>query len=308
LDKTDQMREKILEYVASKVPGMKLKDADAVNEWYGRQTASYREKKKQEVSRGGTAAMGAPIAGYMKRGLNLEGTQYRYKYAESARAPRDSLDALLPVHLARCAAAAGAGNAQAERSQLHSTGEGLGFAGIGQFAASSYQSRRDANVGFNENRLRTYQVHDDLLSRANISEATRFFARAFLMTRITKQNMLSLADHNIVVPMNFLLARPHMQYDTRGIIKCAMGGRTGITPIGHSNFVIGHDVGVKLTKFHYTTHFRCVSSASNCYHCLYCSHRWYCTLRTSTFSPMCTARRLVEEQDAVSTIPTRMPS
>ncbi len=262
LDKTNQLRDKILEYVAGSVPGMKLKTAEDVHSWYSRQTDNYHQKK-QEESAAARAAGGstgsAAIAGYMQRGLNLQNSAYRYKYAESAQAPRDSIDAMLPVHMARCAAAAGAsGSADQQRSRLQPTGESLGFAGIGQFATDSYQSRRDANVGFNENRLRTFDVHDALLSRANISDTTRFFARAFLMTRITKQNMLSLADHNVVVPMNYLIARPHMQYATRGIIKCATGGKTGITPIGHSNFVIGHDVGVKMTKFHYTTHFRCV--------------------------------------------------
>ena len=261
LEKTNQIRDKILEYVSSKVPGLKHKDHDAVHDWYNRHTATYRQKKQEEVAAAGSRGGNASIAGYLPRGLNLEGTPYRYKYAESARAATDSIDAMLPVHVARCEAAAGSGAAASvQRSQLHPTGEGLGFAGIGQFAASSYQSRRDANAGFNENRLQTFIVHNEQLSRANVSDVTRFFARAFLMTRITKQNMMSLADHNVVVPMNFLLARPHMQYATRGIIKCAMNGKTGITPIGHSNFVIGHDVGVKLTKFHYTTHFRCVSN------------------------------------------------
>jgi len=70
--------------------------------------------------------------------------------------------------------------------------------------------------------------------------------------------MLTFANRNVMIPMNFLLLRPHMQFLTRGIIKCAMNGGTGLTFMGNSNLQMSWETGRKMALMHYTTHFRSV--------------------------------------------------
>jgi hypothetical protein len=61
-----------------------------------------------------------------------------------------------------------------------------------------------------------------------------------------------------MIPMNFLLFRPHIQLLTRGIVKCAKNGGTGLTFMGNSNLQMSWETGRKMALMHYTTHFRSV--------------------------------------------------
>lgn len=253
LEKASQIREKLISYVGENVSGLKLKSTDDVNAWHERSVNEYKKHSKP------SAPVGGKIAGYMKRGQDLTGTGYQYVFPESARAATDSIDALLPVHIAKCEAAAGNGAAaSAESSRMQSGGDGMGLAGIGQFYRDTFQERRDQNTGLNLNRFQTLRVHLDALDNASASEAVKFMARAWLMTSITRDNFLRLADYNVAVPANFLVVRPHMQYRTRGIIKCKQNGGTGNLFIGNSSFNVGWQTNTKVCQMHYTTHFRAV--------------------------------------------------
>ena len=254
LEKASQIREKLISYVGENVSGLKLKTTEDVNAWHQRSVNEY--KKAAPAS---TASVGGKVVGYMKRGQDLTGTGYQYLYPESVRTPTDSFDALLPVHIAKCRAAAGNGAAaSAESSRMQSGGDGMGLAGIGQFYRDTFQERRDQNVGLNLNRFQTLRVHFDAIDQASASDTVKFMARAWLMTSITRDNFLRLADYNVVVPANFLVVRPHMQYRTRGIIKCKQNGGTGNLFIGNSSFNVGWQTNTKVCQMHYTTHFRAV--------------------------------------------------
>lgn len=83
-------------------------------------------------------------------------------------------------------------------------------------------------------------------------------AAIYLLIPMTKSSMLGLCDHNIMVPMNFLLFRPHMQFATRAIIKCKQNGGSMYTFMGNEDFQIAHEAGRKMAMMHFTLYFRCV--------------------------------------------------
>ncbi len=260
LQKGEKLREKVLEYVKTKVPGVKFKDEQAVHTWYDDRVNQYKGLKQNETgSAASSRSADVKIAGYMPRGLDLSNTQYRYLYPESARVATSHVEGLLPIHEAICKAnAAAREGSSSSYENIQSGGQGMGLAGIGQFYSNTQESRRNANAGFNLNRYASLEVHLAELDRSGASNLVKFFSRAWLMTRVTRQNLMSLADHDVAIGLNFLIARPHMQYRTRGIIKCAQHGKTGVTPIGHSDLSIGHETNRKLAQIHYTTHFRSI--------------------------------------------------
>lgn len=82
----------------------------------------------------------------------------------------------------------------------------------------------------------------------------KWLALFYLGCEFTKKRLLSFAEHNIYVPCGFLLLRPHATYKTRYGIKCATGGKSGYTFMGHSDMQIAHDVTRKVGVMHYTVY------------------------------------------------------
>lgn len=257
--KFDQVRDRLVEYVASGVQmPFGWKDAAPVDVWYDRQMNTYREMLKRGEGAVAAAAVGAP-AGYMRRGQDLTGTGYRYLYPESAEASTDHIDALLSVHIAKCQDAANLEDESgSSESSLRPVGQGLGLAGIGRFVTDTREKRRSRNAAYAVNRLATLAPHLDALERSGGSEVIKTLARAVLGTRITKKNLLSMDANNVPILINFLIVRPHQQYRTRAIIKCALNGGAGLTGMGNSNLSIAHETGRKMAQMHYTTHFRSI--------------------------------------------------
>lgn len=260
LSKGEQIRDKIIGYIGDNVPGLKFKDEAPVHAWYQKNVAHYNELSKTSAADSPSVPVGN-IVGYMKRGLDLSNTEYEYIYPQSARTATDPLDELLAVHIMKCeqeASNSSSSSSSTSSSRMQSAGEGMGLAGVGQFYQDTFKNRRETNAGFDLNRLRTLNVHLTALRQSSASEEVKVMARAWLLTRVTKDNMLRLDDHDVIVPFNFVLWRPHMQYRTRGIIKCAQNGGTGNLFIGNSDFSLGFETGRKMAQMHYTTHFRAV--------------------------------------------------
>lgn len=258
LSKGEQIRDKIIGYIGENVPGLKFKDEAPVHTFFEKSVAQYNEYKKSSPVVESPAPVGN-IVGYMKRGLDLLNTEYEYIYPQSARSATDSLDSLLPVHIMKCEQeASSSSSSTATSSRMQAGGQGMGLAGVGQFYQDTFEQRRNTNTGFNLNRLRTLNVHLIALEQSSASEEVKIMARAWLFTRVTKDNMLRLDEHDVLVPFNFVIWRPHMQYRTRGIIKCAQNGGTGNLFIGNSSFNLGFETGRKMAQMHYTTHFRAV--------------------------------------------------
>ena len=91
-----------------------------------------------------------------------------------------------------------------------------------------------------------------------VDENLKTYALAYATIKITRANLLMLCRRNIMVPMNFLLFRPHMQFATRAIIKCKQNGGSMYTFMGNEDFQIAHEAGRKMAMMHFTLYFRCV--------------------------------------------------
>ena len=59
---------------------------------------------------------------------------------------------------------------------------------------------------------------------------------AFMQTKITKENLLKMAELDIVVPFGFMLTRPFERYDMCSAILCKSGAQLGNTYMGHNDF------------------------------------------------------------------------
>ena len=59
---------------------------------------------------------------------------------------------------------------------------------------------------------------------------------AFMDTKITKENLLRMAELDIVVPFGFMLTRPFERYDMCSAILCKSGTQLGNTYMGHNDF------------------------------------------------------------------------
>lgn len=262
LSKGEQIRDKIIGYIGDNVPGLKFKDEAPVHAWYQKNVAHYNDLSKNSPAESPSAPLeDGEIVGYMNRGLDLSGTEYEYIYPQSAQMPIDEIDEILPLHIMRCQEESqGDSSSASSSSRMQSAGEGMGLAGVGQFYQDTFEQRRDRNKRFKatRDRLATLKVHLKSLKQSSASDVVKAMARAWLLTRVTKDNMLRLDDNDVIVPFNFVIWRPHMQYRTRGIIKCAQNGGTGNLFIGNSSFNIGYETGRKMAQMHYTTHFRAV--------------------------------------------------
>ena len=57
---------------------------------------------------------------------------------------------------------------------------------------------------------------------------------AFMTTKITRENLLKMAEYDIVIPFGFLLTRPFKRYDMCSAILCKSGAQLGNTYMGVS--------------------------------------------------------------------------
>lgn len=229
LEKGEMIKERIIEYVSSNIPGMKFKDPAPAHKWYAERVKQYKELSKSKPKQVSSEKFKYV---YLKAGLNLEGTGYEYVNTTQTQ----------PLG----------------RSSIRSVGEGMGLAGIGMF---SDERQKNIQVQSKDKDDILDGIEKRIIRLEETTGANRtilFFALMYLQTRITKRNMLSFVRNNIMVPFNFLLFRPHMQYRTLGLVKCKRNGGTGFTGIGHSNLALSATSDTKVTRMSYTTHYRAI--------------------------------------------------
>lgn len=254
LEKGSQIRDKILGYVGENVSGLKFKDEAPVHAWYETRVNQYKELSQQKTSSSATSVSGQ-IVGYMPRGSDLSGTEYQFVHDISSRPISSHVEGIFPLRMQTYQDESPAASVD---SRMRYGGEGLGLAGIGQFA---HDPRENQGVRRRRNtlaRFSTLNAQLEQLNNSGANEVDKVFARAYLMMQVTRQNLLSLARNHVMIPLNFLLFRPHMQYRTRAIVKCKQNGGTGITGIGHSDMSIESTGDTKVSRMHYTTHFRSI--------------------------------------------------
>jgi len=117
------------------------------------------------------------------------------------------------------------------------------------FVPAGFRSLGFANLSEGELRLRLGQmaVHVEQIARSGMSTLSKILALVYIGLPFTKQQLLSLANNNMLVPVNFLIARPNAQVITQIIAKCQSGGESGFTYIGQPDVMVGNDA---MTKTH----------------------------------------------------------
>jgi hypothetical protein len=216
--RTEQVRDKVLEYVNSGVAGMKasLKSEDKVHEWYGKLKSEYTKMKAEEQisssSSGKQSSSIGSIVGYVPIGTDLTGTGYEFV----GRLDDES-------------------NLQGGRGKT----------------AGTYKE-----AGKNIGDLKILAKHAEGIRNTAEPLVIKLLAALYLLIKMDRPTLNALVEKDIRIPMNFLLFRPHMQYLTRAIIKCKQNGGTGVMLTGHDNFMMSWESGRMSGQMHYTTHIR----------------------------------------------------
>ena len=224
------IRDKILGYIQDGVKGVRLQENE-VHPWYEDKVQEYnklvRESAPIQSKVGGSGV--SKLVGYVRKGTDLSGTDLEY-------VENDSFTSV--------------------QNQYQSIGMMSGVDRVVPSKAVSLQAVTNEII----------QLHQDSLQNSAESNIIKTLAFMYLMSPFNKQQMIKFVNHNILVPMNFIIFAPHMQYLTRAVIKCQSGGGCGRTFIGNDNFMISHESGRMMMQMHFTTHFRSVvTEAKNVY-------------------------------------------
>lgn len=141
---------------------------------------------------------------------------------------------------------AGAGGRSAgTQAQLDFYG-GYDSAPLGSDTAQS-RMVANGNDGIDGGAGNLSEIHDRLgehfrkVDRSTASDVVRLLGKLFLGTAATRQSLATMAANNVVLPLVFMAARPHMRYNMRMGIKMLAGSATGNTFIGQSWFELSDD-------------------------------------------------------------------
>jgi hypothetical protein len=271
MERVQLIKDQFNQYAEEKLRGFKLKSQDRVEDFFADRIRSYQQALADAISSprssSSASSSGQEIAGFMPPGKDLSGTEFRYLYEGSKRvstgdrqADSDSIMRTLADRIYD-AQRSEAGSGHRARGATDG-GIGMGLEGIGQLAYGTHEQALKGEYPELEtiyrNMTNTRDKHLTALTNGGVSTLQQKLATLFLHVNITRESMLKLAANNILVPLNFLLFRPHMQYQMKMGIKCATGGRTGHMYYGSSNAMIQGEVSRKISKLHFTTHMRAV--------------------------------------------------
>lgn len=92
----------------------------------------------------------------------------------------------------------------------------------------------------------------DRYNRIGNGEEWKWAAEYFLTTTAINSNLKRLAEHDVWLPFNVVLLRPHMTYEMCSAVLMKGGMETGLTAVGHNDFQLGDDVAAKMHYGHYT--------------------------------------------------------
>lgn len=92
----------------------------------------------------------------------------------------------------------------------------------------------------NTNNKQRRKQWQDFLNHKNYAE--RLIGYTFLMSNITRKNMLMMDHQNFYVPIDFILCRPWMTYNVSSTIVMKSGSETGETVIGDQKFELTSNI------------------------------------------------------------------
>jgi len=248
----------------------KFKSPEHVTKVYSKRMSDYEAAKaKLQIP----AKSSKPkVVGYMLPGQDLSNTPYRYLYS-SSQTERSEIAAVIPFVHKMLDRATDKGDATgAPRRGYEDRGQGMGFSGIGRVAGfdrgAELKRRRGDASGVTKlvNQYRMIGHHVVELQKVGPSALEGMMAVAVLGLRFNKQNLLRLAHHDVCVPIDFILARPHQQRHTKAIIKAATGGKTGFTAVTIPDVMRSASAGSKYQHYHLTIWMRpVVTNPQNVY-------------------------------------------
>lgn len=105
-------------------------------------------------------------------------------------------------------------------------------------------------------RLGTMAKHVEHIARSGMSALRKILALIYIGLPFTKEQLLTLDNNNILVPVNFIVARCHAQVETQIIAKCQSGGGSGFTYYAFSNVAVGDNVLTKTHTINFHFHLR----------------------------------------------------
>lgn len=106
--------------------------------------------------------------------------------------------------------------------------------------------------------------HDNLMKRmTKIEEEShdlleKLFAKIYSSAPANKTVFKSLVNKNIILPLNFITANPHMRYNMQWGFKIQAGGETGNVYMGFGDFIVGDDPRYKMHYGHFTTYMKAI--------------------------------------------------
>jgi hypothetical protein len=277
LERAEQIRDALFEMVDSKVAGIPWANQAAAHDWYQKRVDQYQTKIGAPVS-----SDPAPVSnadGKTKIGYAYPGQQLPagWSYVNSAAAHRH----ITPVKsdIAHCCQAipfiaddidaAASQRSTASSTQSRGYGESdeaglgllsrVGMLNVDQDKVYDRRSKaRPAGEGYGQLNKRFFNLGELLaiISKYNMSSLDKICSMLYIGAPMNLNTMLGFAAADIVVPMGFVLFRPHMQVRTRIAIKVETDGGAGNMFFGHSDMQIQNEAGRKIGLAHYTTYQR----------------------------------------------------
>jgi len=101
--------------------------------------------------------------------------------------------------------------------------------------------------GIDEGAGRLTEIHSRFgehyrkVDRSSESDVVKLIAKIFLGTATTRQSLMAMVKNDVVSPIVFMAARPHMTYNMRMGVKMLAGSGTGNTFVGQSWFELSDD-------------------------------------------------------------------
>lgn len=134
-----------------------------------------------------------------------------------------------------------------EQQNLHQTM-------VGGRKASQDGTGDDATPAFNLNFRATFSALHD----ATNDPLLRALGKIYLGAPVDRRTLSNFVDNDVLLPMGFLVLRPHMRYNMMMGIKLKAGKDTGQTFHGHNDMQVSNNAHTKMHFAHYTYYSRSV--------------------------------------------------
>ena len=141
----------------------------------------------------------------------------------------------------------------ADLSGATGTGDETGYRpGSESSSAYGFSYKTDAETKFGADVTVTHESQERQKMISGVTGVKGDAMGLFMRTKCTKDVLMKMSQHNIIIPFGFILQRPFQRYDMCSAILCKAGSKLGNTYIGHNDFQLTDDVIHKTHIGHYT--------------------------------------------------------